>query len=180
MWKVPEEEKAVLRRINSGPFRAVEFAKYLGKTDYSCAACQVLIHGIFVIPGETSWSCLRCMFCCRNTPIILLPPEFLKKPNGECAWLDEKQGVCACHENKNPICKVFPFGTLKDSEKHPHPLLLIDKRCLGVNHGEVITDEIYNELIIMALAQCQVQEAFNGQECDPNGCKVSGDVQEIT
>lgn len=180
MWRMPENEKEAFRRINGGPFRATEFAKYLGKTDFSCNACQVLRHGIFVIPGETSWSCLRCAFCCKNTRHILLPPDFPKKPNGECAWLDEKAGGCACHENKNPICKTFPFGTIKDPELHPHPLLLIDKRCLGVNHGEIITDGIYNELIIMALAQCQVQEAFGGQdqEGDSNGCEDRGDIRE--
>lgn len=166
MWKVPEDEKAVLRRINSETFRAVEFAKYLGKTDYSCTACQALRHGIFVIPGETTWSCLQCKFCCRNTRTILLPEGYPKKPNGECAWLDETLG-CSCQGKKPAICMTFPFGTIKDSESHTHPLLLIDKRCLGVNHGEVITDEIYNDLVIMALAQCQVQDAF--EQCKEEG-----------
>ncbi len=179
MWRMPDSEKEALRRINSGPFRATELAKYFGYTDFSCDACKALRHGLFVVPGETSWSCLRCMWCCRNTPQFQIPLELPKKPNGECSYLNEELQGCTVQGQKHLVCKKFPFNTIKDDEKHPQPLLLIDKRCLGVNRGEgVIDDEIYNDLVIMVLANNQVQEAFNAG-CGENGCSDSSIVRQV-
>ncbi len=131
----------------------------------------------FSYPLGLMWSCIRCGACCRDTKnrerrVLLLlsdverirkatgisifyeeinePPfiAIIRKNNGECMFLGE--GECSTYDSRAFLCHMYPFWVERTSNTF---IINLDQNCPGINNGELLNEEFYNNLLDYALHQ---------------------------
>ena len=157
-----EEEKEAFRKINALPaFRAPALTEYLGYKIVACGVCGIMKFGHLVIPGETRWKCQQCGKCCTGMDgKLTLPAELPKDNTGTCTHLIKKTKKCKIQGSKSVTCRLWPFSFITDNEKHPDPIVVVSEMCQGLGKGEIITDDIYDDLQYTLLRGGQIQDAF--------------------
>lgn len=145
-----EALKSFLRMVNGAHIsvRPCMFVQYFKMPVLDDQTRMFMTTSNVVIPGESTYECIKCGYCCTNDH-IKLPKEFLREDGKGCKHLVDN--MCIIDGVKSHICKQFPFRILKFRFKDKLlKLLCMSVHCRGqIAGGPIIDDDNYEKLVEM-------------------------------
>jgi Fe-S-cluster containining protein len=143
-----DELKAFLRKVNQADIsiRPCMFVQHFNMQRLDDHTRMFMTTSNVVIPGESTYECTKCGYCCSNEH-IKLPKEFVRDDGKGCKHL--VNNLCSIDDAKSHICKQFPFRVLKFRTKDSVlKLLCISVHCRGQVIGGPIIDDINYEKLL--------------------------------